>query len=253
MDKLISLRSAIKQSINLSFKNELLGFLFKSELASLLLFAIASIPLIIGMFAAMPYLGSIEKNQTPEVLGGSAIFLMIMGLLTLVCFVVFLYVTITMSIHTVLLIASEKTETIKTLVKMSFKNSGRMALHLTAKGFILFVGFMLFIIPGVILSIKFMFSEYLLIEENLGPIEALKRSSSLTSGYKWKLYIFTLKMSLLQFALLPTVIIVFGIIGNKSVGPVLAQIYATILQMVLLLVYKDLVRLKAPAAQPQIQ
>lgn len=57
---------------------------------------------------------------------------------------------------------------------------------------IVLVGILLFIIPGIIWAIKFQFYPYLIIEKGLNPIQALKRSSQITKGSKWDLFIFTL-------------------------------------------------------------
>lgn len=46
-------------------------------------------------------------------------------------------------------------------------------------------GFLLFIIPGIIFSIKFMFTPYLVIDKGMGPVEALKASAKMTDGVKW--------------------------------------------------------------------
>ena len=46
-------------------------------------------------------------------------------------------------------------------------------------------GFLLFIIPGVIFSIKYMFTPYLIVDKGMGPIEALKASGNMTNGVKW--------------------------------------------------------------------
>jgi len=50
-------------------------------------------------------------------------------------------------------------------------------------------GFILLIVPGIILGIMFGFSTYLVIEKGLGPIEALKASAALTKGNRWKLFL----------------------------------------------------------------
>jgi uncharacterized membrane protein len=52
-------------------------------------------------------------------------------------------------------------------------------------GLIVLGGFILFIIPGVIFSIKYMFTPYLVIDKGMGPIEALKASGKITDGIKW--------------------------------------------------------------------
>lgn len=55
-------------------------------------------------------------------------------------------------------------------------------------GVIILLGFVLLIVPGIIAGIMLMFVGYLVIEEGLGPIAALKKSAALTKGNRWKLF-----------------------------------------------------------------
>lgn len=57
---------------------------------------------------------------------------------------------------------------------------------------IVFGGLLLLIVPGIIWSIKFYFFDYFIIDKGLGPIEALKKSSAITKGIKWDLFVFFL-------------------------------------------------------------
>jgi uncharacterized membrane protein len=53
---------------------------------------------------------------------------------------------------------------------------------------IIWAGFILLIVPGIIWSIKFCFCYYFVVDKGLGPIEALKASSRTTMGVKWELF-----------------------------------------------------------------
>ena len=53
-------------------------------------------------------------------------------------------------------------------------------------------GLILLIIPGIIWSIKFGFFGYFIVDRGLGPIEALRKSSKITEGAKWDLFILDL-------------------------------------------------------------
>ncbi len=59
---------------------------------------------------------------------------------------------------------------------------------------IFLAGFLLLIIPGIYLAIKFWFFDYFIIDKGLGPIKALKRSSAITNGHKWNLFVFLLML-----------------------------------------------------------
>lgn len=54
-------------------------------------------------------------------------------------------------------------------------------------GLIVFVGFVLLIIPGLILAASLQFGMYLVVDKQMGPIEALQRSWSISSGLRLKL------------------------------------------------------------------
>lgn len=54
------------------------------------------------------------------------------------------------------------------------------------------VGLLLFIVPGIIIAITLAFWSYLVIDRELGPIEALKESARLTRGRRWQLFVFFL-------------------------------------------------------------
>ncbi|OGQ06254.1 MAG: hypothetical protein A2W61_01005 [Deltaproteobacteria bacterium RIFCSPLOWO2_01_44_7] len=60
-------------------------------------------------------------------------------------------------------------------------------------------GMFLLIIPGIIWAIQFQFFSYAIVDKNLGCIDALKKSSTLTKGHKWKLCLFSLMCILLNF------------------------------------------------------
>ncbi len=61
-------------------------------------------------------------------------------------------------------------------------------------GIAIVAGFILLIVPGIILSILFMFVGYLVIEKGRGPIEALKESAEMTKGNRLQLFLFGLAL-----------------------------------------------------------
>lgn len=69
-------------------------------------------------------------------------------------------------------------------------------------GLMILGGLILLIIPGIIVGIMVMFIGYIVIEEKLGPINAIKRSMALTKGSRWKLFqlaLATLLLNILGF------------------------------------------------------
>lgn len=57
------------------------------------------------------------------------------------------------------------------------------------------LGFILLIVPGIILALMFMFATYIVIDRGQGPIEAMKESRRITSGHKWQLLGFALALA----------------------------------------------------------
>jgi uncharacterized membrane protein len=49
------------------------------------------------------------------------------------------------------------------------------------------VGLLLLIVPGIILALMFMFSTLIVIDRELGPLDAMTESNRVTHGYKWNL------------------------------------------------------------------
>lgn len=59
------------------------------------------------------------------------------------------------------------------------------------KALFILLGLILFIVPGVYLAVKWMFAELLVIDQGLRPMEALRKSSEMTKGHRWKLFAFS--------------------------------------------------------------
>lgn len=71
------------------------------------------------------------------------------------------------------------------------------------------LGFIAFIIPGVIIAIGLSFVPFLVIERGLGPIEAIKESWRITKGHKGRLFL--LGLAFLAIALLGLLALILGI------------------------------------------
>ena len=67
-------------------------------------------------------------------------------------------------------------------------------------GIMVALGFVLLIVPGVILMIRFQFYQYLIIEKKSGPIQALKTSWRMTRGSAWNLFILWLIIIIINLA-----------------------------------------------------
>lgn len=101
---------------------------------------------------------------------------------------------------------------------------------------IVFAGFILFIIPGIIWSVKYCLCFYFVIDKGLGPVEALKASGRTTMGVKWELLGFGVICGLINllgllclvvgiFATYPTVLVANALVYRQlsAQSPELAE------------------------------
>jgi uncharacterized membrane protein len=77
-------------------------------------------------------------------------------------------------------------------------------------------GFILLIIPGIILSIMWHFFGYVIVEHpDTTPIEAMRRSAEITRGYRWQLFLLGILLILINlvglFACVVGLIFTYGI------------------------------------------
>ena len=54
------------------------------------------------------------------------------------------------------------------------------------------VGFLLLVVPGIYLAIRFQFVQYLIVDKNMDVMDAFKESSKMTDGQKWNLFLLML-------------------------------------------------------------
>lgn len=63
---------------------------------------------------------------------------------------------------------------------------------------VIVAGLLLLIVPGIIFALMFMFTPFIVIERELGPIEAMKESDRITRGLKWPLLGFIVVLLLIN-------------------------------------------------------
>ncbi len=64
---------------------------------------------------------------------------------------------------------------------------------------IVFGGYILFVVPGIIWSYKYSLFAFFIVDKGMGPIEALKESGKITNGAKWDLFSFRILMQAILF------------------------------------------------------
>jgi uncharacterized membrane protein len=69
-----------------------------------------------------------------------------------------------------------------------------------AVGILVAIGFVLLIVPGIIAMLMFMFSSFIVIDREKGPIESMAVSKLITKGKRWPLLGFILLLLLINIA-----------------------------------------------------
>jgi uncharacterized membrane protein len=93
-------------------------------------------------------------------------------------------------------------------------------------GLIIIGGLILLIVPGIIWGIKYSMFGYLIIDKEIGPVEALKKSGEITKGFKWDLFLLgllflgitilgALVCGVGLFAAIPTVLVAHAYVYRK--------------------------------------
>ena len=65
-------------------------------------------------------------------------------------------------------------------------------------GVIVAIGFVLLVVPGVIFALKLQFAKYLVIDKNMGPVEAIQKSWNMTRKITWNLFLLGLLLMLIN-------------------------------------------------------
>jgi len=69
-----------------------------------------------------------------------------------------------------------------------FQNYWNAVLASILVSIIIFIGFVLLIIPGIIFACKLAFTPYLVVDQKMDVMEAIKGSWSMTRGHAWKVF-----------------------------------------------------------------
>jgi uncharacterized membrane protein len=75
------------------------------------------------------------------------------------------------------------------------------------------IGFVLLIVPGIILALRWAVAVPACVVENLGPIDSMRRSAQLTKGHRWKIF----GMGVLILVLFIIAIVIIGALVGMGV------------------------------------
>lgn len=98
------------------------------------------------------------------------------------------------------------------------------------------IGFFFLVIPGIVISLAWGQSIYLLIDKELSPMEALKTSNQITYGEKWTIFFGVLLLSLI-LGLIMGALSYFGTMSSEALGAVLTIVGVIIFYPVILGAY----------------
>lgn len=84
-------------------------------------------------------------------------------------------------------------------------------------------GFILLIVPGIVIALGIMLAQYLVVDKGMRPIAAIKESWRLTKGNKWRLFL--LMLALLGLNILGLLALVVGLLVTLPVS-VIALVHA---------------------------
>ena len=101
----------------------------------------------------------------------------------------------------------------------AFRNYWNAVLANLLVGAIVFFGFFLLVIPGIIFACKLAFTPYLVVDRRMAVIEAVKESWRMTNGHAWT--VFLIGLLAIPISIVGLICLVVGII------PVIMRITAT--------------------------
>ncbi len=98
-----------------------------------------------------------------------------------------------------------------------------------------YAGLMLLIVPGVYVLLTYSFYGLEMVDKNLGPIEAMKRSAEITKGAKWSLLRlgFEFYFGLIAINVLLLVLVLFPFVSLGVVAVFLQAMHLTVLSFIM--------------------
>jgi hypothetical protein len=169
--------------------------------AMLIVGLIAAVPMIVlyvvGMLAVFAGTGAAAGGD-PDVAAGVAIAMvggMVGAMIVVMCLVMPFFTG--RLLRMALTAVRGGTPTVGDLFMGEMRYGSMLALMLL-QGMLIGLGYMLFIVPGVILALGLYFSAYLVIDQRMGAVDAMKASWKLTTGRKGEVFVVMLVFGLIS-------------------------------------------------------
>ncbi len=271
--KLISLKDAIVSAFKNLFENASLGFVYKAYLGFMIISTVASlviaIPLVIVMITSTaknykdtsnnltnqsveigthapsmsnPYTTDYSQpgyspNFTDELTMSpqfDTVGIIVSGLLG-VLFVILGAIFATLTSLVPVKLHDEDLPSIKALLSESLKKAPKFVILMLLIALITGIGYILLIVPGILFTIWFLFAPYILLKEDVGVFEALKRSKNLSKGYKGNLFLKGLGYAGIMILISLPLLLAFYVTQG-----LLVPIVTAFTPLVILKIYEDL-------------
>jgi len=165
---------------------------------------IVAVPMIVlyvvGMFAVVAATSAAGSGGDPDAAGVIAVATfggMFGAMMLVMCLVMPLFTGRLLRMG--LTAVRGGTPTVGDLFTGEMRYGSMLALTLL-QGMLIGVGYMLFVVPGVILALGLYFSAYLVIDQRMGAVDAMKASWKLTTGRKGEVFVVMLVFGLLSAA-----------------------------------------------------
>ena len=169
-------------------------FSIKNILRSSYEFYLSKFILLVGITAVVYFLSVLFEYVVDSVFSIFPILGIITGVMVAVIGIVFEIGYL----KYILKLVSGMYPSVEDLLKYSYL-IWRYVLGWLAYGAMVVIGLVLLIVPGVYLSIRFMFVPILIVDKELTIKEAFRKSTALTKGVKWKLFGLALILGLIMF------------------------------------------------------
>lgn len=149
---------------------------------------VSLIPFAVSFMFQLPFQSETSESSNP---------LMLIG--TIASNLLSVFFTIAM-IKFSLKLVDGKTVEYQDIFNVKAEEFTRYLLGSIIYGIIVFVGFILLVIPGIYFAIKYQYFSYLILDKELSPMEGIKQSGKITQGHKWNLLLLYCILALIQIA-----------------------------------------------------
>ncbi|MFH1207310.1 MAG: hypothetical protein V1668_01750 [Patescibacteria group bacterium] len=176
------------------YKSRIANFIIIAIIAAILGTLLAAIFMFVtgvGLFGLASSFGILNGQNTT---GAGSIVGWFAGFIPLILAISFAYAWIQAAL---MLTITNRDISVGTTLKQSFRYMMRYWWLTVLMGFFVGGATMLFIIPGIIISIWFSFGFFILLTEELRGTQALLKSKEYIRGYWWKIFLYGLGVSLM--------------------------------------------------------